>query len=313
MENPGSLPFPLILSESRRQRVKALHLQIVRVVLVAVQQNHDPAKHPPHLVEEIGVLGTHRQSSRMSKGRSNGKFGGPGVERKALAGAGLYRWLATDLLFNGSGIQTHARGRAPSSPHPSVGHTHGSSPHHPRATVVVQNMVSNPTRCHHQGHRSRIVHPRAPCSNNLCLERIAERTVADTLSLGLWHLGVVHHRKQGSVIVGRYAGREAVALSKSRTHATDVPPPLQPLLRLHCTICAFEYSKHRSIPPFPLQSLHQPLEFSRLKLFQDRSPLLPQLCSQVPVGDALYRPRHCRSLPILMDSPGKAVLSDTIR
>jgi hypothetical protein len=194
MEYSGSLALPLFLSESRFQRVKALRLQIVRVILIAVQENHDPAKHPPHLVEEIGVLGTHCESGRVPKGCSNRKFGGPGVERKAFTGAGLNLRLPADLLLNGFGIQAHARDRPLGSPHPSLGHTHGGSPHQSRAAVVIQNVISNPARRHHQRHGSRIVHPRTPGSDNLSLEGITERAVTGALGLRLWHLGIVHHR-----------------------------------------------------------------------------------------------------------------------
>jgi hypothetical protein len=67
VKDPHGLPLPLTFGKGRRQGIKAPRPKIGGVILVAVQEDHDAAKDPPYLMENVYVLGKVRKDGGISK------------------------------------------------------------------------------------------------------------------------------------------------------------------------------------------------------------------------------------------------------
>jgi hypothetical protein len=107
--------------ETGRQGIELLRGQVVRVILIAVQENHDPAKHTAHFVENSGVLRGTGDNSGVLKSGSYSQFCGLGVGKKIAVRLGLNGGLTAGLRFDGLGIETQPPGQFTCLDRPSAG------------------------------------------------------------------------------------------------------------------------------------------------------------------------------------------------
>jgi hypothetical protein len=121
LEDLLDLLLQLVFFEGSSQGVELLRGQVVYVILVAVQEVHNPAKHAPHFVENIGVLGGVGNHRGMLKSSGDGQLGGLGVVKEITITFSLNSGLPMSLRFDGFSAETQASGQLLSRARPFLG------------------------------------------------------------------------------------------------------------------------------------------------------------------------------------------------